>query len=435
MFKIGDFSKLAQVSVKTLRHYGKLGLLKPAWIDRFNGYRYYTADQLPRLNRILTLKDLGFSLEQIRQMLREDLPAAELRGMMRMKQAEMEQQIRAEQARLERVARRLQQIEQEGSMPAYEVVLKHILPQRVAGVRDIVPDIQRLPQLFVELDQYLHNQNVGLEPGSAPLAVYYDAEYHEERIDVEAAAPLAQRISGTRRVKIHELAGADSMACAIHIGQTERISDVYSVLLNWAENNGYRATGPNREVYLQVSKADTGPDQPVTEVQIPVQKKPNSFFISKDQEKQPMQPEIVSKPSFTAVGMLYHGKNENEEIAQMWDQFNPRSGEIQNIIDGGFGVCGHTQEDGSFDYLAGFAVSSTERIPQGMTTWEVPAQKYAVFPCTLNTLHETYRYAFETWLPTSGYKYTKGPDFEYYDENFDASDKDRSVLHIYIPIE
>ena len=91
MFKIGDFSKLAQVSVKTLRHYGKMGLIKPAWIDRFSGYRYYTADQLPRLNRILALKDLGFSLEQIRQLLRDDLPAAELRGMMRMKQAEVEQ--------------------------------------------------------------------------------------------------------------------------------------------------------------------------------------------------------------------------------------------------------------------------------------------------------------------------------------------------------
>ena len=88
MLKIGDFSKLAQVSVKTLRYYGKLGLLEPTWIDRFTGYRYYTLDQLPRLNRILALKDLGFSLEQIKQMLREDLPAAELRGMVQIKYAE-----------------------------------------------------------------------------------------------------------------------------------------------------------------------------------------------------------------------------------------------------------------------------------------------------------------------------------------------------------
>ena len=106
MFKIGDYSRLAQVSVKALRYYGKLGLLKPAWIDRYTGYRYYTAEQLPRLNRILALKDLGFSLEQIKQLLSEDLPHSELRGMMRLKQAELENVIEAEQARLARVAAR-----------------------------------------------------------------------------------------------------------------------------------------------------------------------------------------------------------------------------------------------------------------------------------------------------------------------------------------
>ena len=107
MFKIGDFSRLAQVSVKTLRYYDRLGLLTPAWIDRYSGYRYYTAGQLPRLNRILALKDLGFSLDQVKRLLQDDLPVAELRGMMRMKQLELEGQLREEQARLERVENRL----------------------------------------------------------------------------------------------------------------------------------------------------------------------------------------------------------------------------------------------------------------------------------------------------------------------------------------
>lgn len=434
MFKIGDFSKLAQVSVKTLRHYGKLGLIKPAWIDRFTGYRYYTADQLPRLNRILALKDLGFSLQQIRQLLRDDLPITELRGMMRSKQAEVELQIQAEQARLERVADHLRWIEQEGSMPTYEVLLKPIPAQFVAGVRAVIPSLLRLPGLFTELDSYLKTQRVALDPGSVPLAIYYDAEYREEHIDVEAAAPLVKSIPGTTRVRVHELTAAETMACAIHIGPSERLPQAYNALLTWIETNGYQACGPNREVYLQRPPSDTGSAQPVTEVQLPVQKKPTTFFISKDQENKTMEPEIVSKPSFTAVGMLYHGKNENQEIAQMWGQFNPRMHEIQNITDGAFGVCGHTQDDGNFDYLAGFAVSSVENIPAGMTTWEVPAQKYAVFPCSLPTLHKTYQYAFETWLPASGYKYTAGPDFEYYDESFD-SDAEDSILHIYIPIE
>jgi DNA-binding transcriptional MerR regulator len=82
MPKIGDFSKLAQVSVKTLRYYADLGLLKPNSVDRYAGYRYYTPQQLPRLNRILALKELGLSLVQIERLLGEDLPAQELQRLM-----------------------------------------------------------------------------------------------------------------------------------------------------------------------------------------------------------------------------------------------------------------------------------------------------------------------------------------------------------------
>ncbi len=89
MLKIGDFAKLTRLSVQTLRYYDDLGLLKPVEVDRYTGYRYYTYDQLPRLNRILALKDLGLSLEQVGRLLAEDLPAAELRGMLRLKRAEL----------------------------------------------------------------------------------------------------------------------------------------------------------------------------------------------------------------------------------------------------------------------------------------------------------------------------------------------------------
>lgn len=139
MFKIGDFSKLSKVSVKALRYYDEIGLLKPAWVDPFTGYRYYSADQLPRLNRILALKDLGLSLEQIARLADDELPPAQIRGMLRLKQAEIQQQVEAEQARLARVEARLRQIEEEGTMPTYDVVLKKVEPQTVVAIRDIIP--------------------------------------------------------------------------------------------------------------------------------------------------------------------------------------------------------------------------------------------------------------------------------------------------------
>src|SRR5258708_11227624 len=100
MLKIGELSRLSRVTVQTLRHYDDLGLLKPSQVDTFTGYRYYLPNQLLRLYRILALKDLGFSLEQIAKLLENDLSTQELRGMLKMKQVEIEQHLEEEQARL-----------------------------------------------------------------------------------------------------------------------------------------------------------------------------------------------------------------------------------------------------------------------------------------------------------------------------------------------
>ncbi|HZR44706.1 MAG TPA: helix-turn-helix domain-containing protein, partial [Ktedonobacteraceae bacterium] len=103
MLRIGEFARIAQVSIVTLRHYDQYGLLKPAALDPDTGYRYYTLDQLPRLNRILALKDLGFPLEQIAQLL-EGLSLEQLQGMFKLKQAQTQHMIDTEQARLTRIA-------------------------------------------------------------------------------------------------------------------------------------------------------------------------------------------------------------------------------------------------------------------------------------------------------------------------------------------
>ena len=138
MFKIGDFSKLSQVSVKTLRYYDEIGLLRPSEIDRFTGYRYYAASQLSRLNRILLLKGLGLSLDQIGRLLESDLPPDQLRGMLKLRRAEIERSIEEEEARLARVAALLTQIEQESiSMSNYDVVIKKVPPVRIASIRDL----------------------------------------------------------------------------------------------------------------------------------------------------------------------------------------------------------------------------------------------------------------------------------------------------------
>ena len=139
MIRIGDFSKLSRVSIKALRYYDEMGLLKPIHVDRFTSYRYYDFHQLPRLYRILALKDLGFSLEEIGRLLEGELSTEQMRGMVKLRQAEIQQRVNEEAQRLERVELWLKQIEQEGAMSNYDVVIKNVEPIKVVSVRAIVP--------------------------------------------------------------------------------------------------------------------------------------------------------------------------------------------------------------------------------------------------------------------------------------------------------
>ena len=150
-----------------------------------------------------------------------------------------------------------------------------------------------------------------------------------------------------------------------------------------------------------------------------------------------MEPKIVHKDGFTVVGPKYHGKNENNEVPQLWGTFGTRRDEIKNVVNGyvAYGINANMDaETGEFDYVAGYEVSSAENVPEGMACFEVPGGEYAVFTTTLPKLGETFQYAYQTWLPQSGYQHADGPDFELYDEYFNPQDPE-SQLGIYIAIE
>lgn len=444
MLKIGEFSKIAQLPVKTLRYYAERGLLQPAWIDRFSGYRYYTLAQLPRLNRILALKDLGFSLDQIEHLLHTELPSNELRAMLRMRHAELEQHIHAEQSRLNRIAARLDQIEREDQRPAYEVVLKPVATQHILGIRDTLSDYSEIYMLFAELDSYLQQHRQLPNPITPYLGIHYDGEYREQQVDLEVAVPLARQLPGSARATVHELPGNPTMACVLHQGDYARLTEASQALVGWIDANGYRIDGSSRHVFLQrpyqqanINPATQQPPaEPITEVQFPVKLKPFWIQVKGIKEKTKMEPTISKKEAFTVVGMLYHGKNENKEIAGLWGEFMPRFGEVASKAEPGvtYGVCGELEKSGAFKYLAGFEVTQVNNVPAGMAVWEVPDQLYAVFPCTLPTIGDAYQFAFDTWLPASAYKKASGPDFELYPADFNGDDEE-SVMYVYIPIE
>jgi DNA-binding transcriptional MerR regulator len=269
MLRIGEFSRLARVSVRALRLYDRLGLLKPARTDEWTGYRYYSSAQLPRLTAIQALKDLGFSLEQVGTLLEEGVSREQMRAMLEMRRDEARRALEAERERLARVEARLRRMDSEGgALGAYEVALKPVEARVVASVRDRLPAYPAVGRLFEELRAYAGRH--ALRP-TAWIAVWHDQEYKEQDVDCEAAFATVGPLPDDGRVRQGQLPAVERMAATVHRGSFDTIGGAYAALLGWIEENGYRVAGPNRELYLRGGE-ERGDCDRVTEIQFPVER-------------------------------------------------------------------------------------------------------------------------------------------------------------------
>lgn len=278
MFKIGDFAKLSRVSVKTLHYYEEVGLLTPVTIDRFTGYRYYSIAQLPRLNRILALKDLGFSLKQIGQLLDDTVTADQLRGMLKLRLTELQEEMLLAQKRFDQVAARLQIIEEEGKMADYEITLKAVEPLKIISAREVVPGPEQMRERCIALSNEVWavlKQN-GVKEAGPSLALYHESK--DEGIDVEMALVLPATLTSitpSGRVTVYELPSVPTMASVIYQGSYDdfaAVGGVYAAMGKWIDSQGYRINGPSREIYLQSPKLGTNDPSGIMEIQFPVEK-------------------------------------------------------------------------------------------------------------------------------------------------------------------
>ncbi|MFI6637979.1 MerR family transcriptional regulator [Streptomyces sp. NPDC050504] len=273
MFTIGDFARHGRVSVRMLRHYDAIGLLRPARTDPFTGYRHYEAAQLARLNRVIALKDLGFTLEQVQQILDDKVSTDELRGMLRLRHAELEAAMAAAAARLVQVEARLRTIESEGHMPTNDVVVKSVPAVRVAeltgvaasfGPENIGPVIQPLyGRLFAALEA------AGVTPAGPGITYYEDAPEGDGAVLVHAAVVVSAAASAGEGhdFSIVDLPAVERAATVVHRGSMERIVPTAQVLARWVDDSEYRSAGYPREVNLECPE---DPEQWVTELQEPL---------------------------------------------------------------------------------------------------------------------------------------------------------------------
>jgi predicted transcriptional regulator YdeE/DNA-binding transcriptional MerR regulator len=436
MFKIGDFSKLSRVPVKTLRFYDEIGLFKPRGINRYTRYRYYALEQLPELYRILSLKELGFSLEQINQLLSSELTSRQLLKMLRSRKDEIAAQIQQAQAQITQVEVRIQQIEREGQLPHREVVLKKEHAQWVAAANGSLIHYDQaeivLEQLYARLKAFLDAH--GLSTPRPLMVIYPEEEAGEEGQQIQAALPISTAAvrtlpSSAESVRVFQLPAEKSLATIIHQGNLATIGEAYRILIEWMQSMKYRQSGAAREVFLRFPDRNH-PGQCFLEVQIPV--------CSTKQEYKIMEPKIIHLDAFQVVGMRYFGKNEHNDISELWDKFLARLDQIQHIAPGpkvSYGVCTGGEVGEAFEYIASLPVSRIGDIPAGMVGKTLPAQTYMVMEAHgLADIGSTYERILEEWLPGSGYRPAGGPDFELYPEDMDPADPN-APIYIYYPVQ
>jgi DNA-binding transcriptional MerR regulator len=280
MLRIGDFARISQVSIKTLHHYDEIGLLKPSYVDPGSRYRYYGAEQLVEINRIVALRELGFSLEHIKRILDANLTKDELRGMLLLRRAELQEQTTTIQTSLAQIEIRLSQLDQEGNMSTYEVIVKSVPPLKIAAAREVVPSpAQMRERCFALMDEVFKAlTQAGVKETGLVLALYH---YHEspepeDGIDVEMAVTVsaaAEAQSG--RVKVYDLPQV-TVASAVYNGSydaLESVGQVYAAIGKWIQENGYHIVGPSRELYVQAPAPGSASRDGIMEIQFPIEKR------------------------------------------------------------------------------------------------------------------------------------------------------------------
>lgn len=274
MFLIGEFSKISRVSKRLLHHYDDIGLLNPAHIDQATGYRYYSAKQLPRLNRILALKDLGLTLDQIKKMLHADISDDEIHGMLMLKKAEMEQTVLDDLQRLRRIEARLQQNQVADVAP--DIVIKSIPAQFFFSMRTTFSSSDDLLPL---IDQILHiiPAKVGSGILGSPAGIFYADDFSSTDNDIELGYFLKKPVekpfalTNDHVFQMRELPPVPMMVSAVAAEGVDPVLLGFGKIAQWIEDNGYRIAGPYREIMFDVTSIHDLENATI-EIQMPVER-------------------------------------------------------------------------------------------------------------------------------------------------------------------
>lgn len=268
MFKIGEFSKLTQVSIRMLRYYDEVGLLKAAEVDKWTGHRMYSVTQIPRLNRILYLRDSGFNVSEIALALEMD--DALLLEMLEQKRLEIEQTIQNEHKKIRKIAIAKNQIQENKGELHYNISIKAIPEYQVLSFRKVVPNYYCEGDLWKELSAFAKKHKI--EISSFTFSIYHDTEYKEQNVDIELCVPVNKQFKALPPFYYRTVEPIPIMACTLVYGDFSNIKRGYLAFAKWLQKNSkYQISSPVRQIVHRGPWNEENPAKYLTEIQIPLE--------------------------------------------------------------------------------------------------------------------------------------------------------------------
>lgn len=265
MYKIGDFSQMSKTTIKALRYYEKEGLLKPVYIDQDTGYRYYETSQLVEASKIISLRQTGISIKDIKKI----LDGYDIRCILEERKKEIEDSLTNYNIELSKVNYLL-----EGNNMKNEIILKNI-PSYIIYYRDgMIDNFSKISEFVLETGTECASLNPELKcmtPDYCYIS-YLDGEYKEENIKIRYAQAVEKEGKATDRVKFMKLDPITAI-CIYHKGAYENLGQSYNIILKYIEDNGYEIIENARECYIDGCWNKEKDEDYLTEIQFPVKKK------------------------------------------------------------------------------------------------------------------------------------------------------------------
>jgi len=268
MYSIGLFSKMNRITTKTLRHYDEIGLLTPAHVDDLTGYRYYSSDQLVKLNQILALKQMGVSLHEITRLL--ECPDG-VAIYLELKEKELKERIEAEERKLSHVQSYIKRLRGETNM-TYTPVIRSLPEVIVASMRMIAPNYDYYFDIIPKMGEEMKRQGAVCAEPEYCFNLYHDGEYKESNIDVEVCESVVDFCEDSEMVKYKKIKGVKEALCILHKGPYKTLPDAYNFAMAWIKDNDYEMVGLPRESYIDGIWNKKTDSEWLTEIQIPIGK-------------------------------------------------------------------------------------------------------------------------------------------------------------------